>query len=547
MVARFQHRWRQVCTVLLVLWAGSVQAALMPPASDWQAGALDAAQVPALQEFFAQGVASLDTFCAPACSAQQSRRDLFSLFFRGSFQQVANAPDADIAAAYATQAAAYFTQPDFSCRRPLTARVLEKLWQRAAAARPCADTLPFLLDTEEGGRQLRQLSASRVAAVHLLFAGESGTTLSRFGHTSLRLVVCAPQRKQVDAACDEDLFEHVAIGFRATVDDLNISLWKGLTGGYALRLYADPFMKVYGAYTTDEFRSLTSLPLQLSAPERELLLQALSEVHWTYRNDYRFFTQNCASELSWLLRVVSAVADAEPAWLAGANVRPDRLFARARNSPAFAGAVLDDLEAAERDGFYFPGSAPYYQLALDTLRQRMTSAPAAVPAIQFAEFRERDAARRRQLYEPALASAQPASPSPARAAHAALVLEAWVERHLRRELLATLALYYLDITQTLLQETAYFDSGERVLLQRCLAGFRSADQQGLSGAGIPAEPAVPESGCDLESVAFRSVLEKLQRVAPLASRHEKQLAELQTTVATMNWLLPQTGLMTTAR
>ena len=168
----------------------------------------------------------------------------------------------------------------------------------------------------------------------------------------------------------------------------------------------------------------------------------------------------------------------------------------------------------------------------------------------FAEFRELDASRRRQqFYEPALTMAQPmpTSPTPARAAHAALVLEAWVERHLRRELLATLARYYLDITQTLLQETAYFDGGERVLLQRCLAGFRSADQQGLSGAGIPAAPTLPDSGCELESPAFRAVLEKLQRVAPLAASHEKQLAELQATVATMNWLLPQTGLMTSAR
>ncbi|HEX6591661.1 MAG TPA: DUF4105 domain-containing protein [Moraxellaceae bacterium] len=526
--------------LLLFLLTGRALAAGLPPPAGWQPGALAAAQRPALQAFFAQGVDDLDVFCAPDCASLQSRRDLFALFFRGSFQRVADKAEEDAAAAYAAQAAAYFTQPDYACRRPLTARVLEKLWQRPAAARACADTLPFLLDTEEGGRQLRQLPPARVAAVHLLFAGESGKTLSRFGHTSLRLVVCAPQRKKVDAACDEDLFEHIAVGFRAAVDNINISLWKGLSGGYALRLYADPFMKVYGTYTTDEFRSLASLPLQLSAPERELLVQALAEVHWAYRNDYRFFTQNCASELSWLLRVVSAVSAAEPAWLENANVRPDRLFAQAKASPAFAGAVLDDLETAERDGFYFPGSAPYYQLALDTLQQRMTS----TTALAFAQFRELGAVQRRQqFYEPALA--QPLSP--ARAAHAALVLEAWVERHLRRELLATLALYYLDITQSLLQETAYFDAAERDLLQRCLAGFRSADQQGQSGAGIPPAPVVPDTGCDLESAAFRSVLEKLQRVAPLAASHERRLAELQTTVATMNWLLPQTGLVSTAK
>ena len=133
----FHHRWRRVGAALLVLWAGSVQAALMPPAAYWQAGALDAAQVPALQAFFAQGVDSLDVFCAPDCSSLRSRRDLFVLFFRGSFGRVASKPDADASAAYAAQAAAYFTQPDFSCRRPLTARVLEKLWQRPPAVSQC--------------------------------------------------------------------------------------------------------------------------------------------------------------------------------------------------------------------------------------------------------------------------------------------------------------------------------------------------------------------------------------------------------------------------
>lgn len=579
----------------LLLAAPSLRAAPPDPDRLRAAAAMpgSVAELPpaaALAEYFAAGPRTLDLFCAAErrCHPARQKRALYTLFFRGAFARppldsgnvtasdrtsnstsnsnsdgraIARAPvialpaaapqaPLDPDAAYAAQAAAYFTEPGYACRRPLTARVLESLWQLPPRADACPASLPFLVGGGEGRPELRQVTPARVAAVHLLFAGETGGSFSRFGHVGLRLLQCAPAREMVGGACAEDLDDHLALGFRAAVDEFGLSMWKGLSGGYRLRLFADPFMTVYDDYTVREFRSLSSLPLRLTAPERELLVRALAEVHWAYATDYRFFTQNCASELSWLLRVVSEVAGATPRWLEGGNVRPDRLFRRARAAPAFDAAVLADLRQAERDGFFFPASAAYFQRALDTVAERAEAAGARLPVRDFEAFRALDAnTRRRQFHAPALeaAAASPADAAPHaaaarpynRVAHAALVLESWIERRQRRELLALLAHYYVDLANALLARTDFFTPAEHERLARCLTGLAQPLALG-GGSGVPAAPLLPDAGCAVESVAMQATLDKLFALAP--PPQQAQIADLRATVATVDWLLPQTGL-----
>lgn len=543
----WRMRWPALLACLLALAAPAARAADMPATLR---AALAGEEVPdpgSIRAWFSQGRPTLDLFCKADgnCQAARHKAELYKLFFRGAF---AAAPTgarrgSDPDAAYAYHAARYFTEQAYACRHPLTARVLETLWQLPSTGQRCGESVPFMLTGDDGQVTLRKVDPSRVAAVHLLFAGESGRTLSAFGHVGLRLVVCADSRSQVDEQCDQDLHDHIAVGFRAAVDELDISVWKGLTGGYDVRLYADPFMRAYEEYTIQESRSLSSLPLDLPAGSRELMVRALAEVHWAYRNDYRFFTQNCASELSWLLRVVGQVSGADKAWLDGGNVRPDRLFRRARASAAFRGDVLDDLQKAERGGHYFPSSEPYYQVALDTVAARLDVSP-----VPLQSFRELDAARRRSTYyEPALAatgdvSADATRPAPARAAHAALVLEAWHEKRLRRELMAAFARRYRELAGALLANTGFFDDAERTAIDQCMSGFTRLDELGYSAEGVPRAPTVPTSTCPLAAPALRAAIDKLFALSPLTGRDRAKLAELQATVDTVNWLAPQTQL-----
>lgn len=531
-------------------WPVALQQALAGDSDAVTAGQDDTAR---LQSFFRRHATALNFFCADACADLKPRQQQLQRFFRGSYAAL---PDGmasatgktGLADVYAAHAAAYFTDASYRCRHPLTAAQLESAWQWAAAPAVCASRLPFMVVDDEGRRELRWVDPARVHAVHLVFAGASGATLSRFGHVALRLVICGEHRPRVDAGCDEDLFDHLSLGFLAGIDELDLSLWKGLTGGYPVKLHARRFISAYREYTIDEFRALHSLPLRLSPAARDLMVRALSQVHWSYQNDYRFFTRNCATELQWLLQAVSDAANpGSPPFLVRNRHRPDRLFADARASPRFEGALLDDPGAAERGGYFFPGAGAYYQVALDIFRTHPRLDPKGMPQTPD-DWRRRPALWRRDtLLLPALQgeaaeSERPEMERKTRAAHTAqagLVLEAWVARRLRREVLGMIGTYYGSLLQELIRSDAFFTAEERVLLEECMVLVKSSDQTGTFASGLPLEATLPvpdDAACDVGSPAIIAVVKRLHDAFPARHEHRKRIRELEETAENIRML-----------
>lgn len=117
----------------------------------------------------------------------------------------------------------------------------------------------------------------------------------------LRLVICRPGRAP-GPGCRLDLEHHRVLSFRAFVGDVQISNWRGLTGGYPSRLFVLPLQQVVDEYTKVELRGLQSLPLQLSPGEIAGLLERTAQVHWSYDGRYYFVSNNCAVETAKLLQ-----------------------------------------------------------------------------------------------------------------------------------------------------------------------------------------------------------------------------------------------------
>ncbi len=124
--------------------------------------------------------------------------------------------------------------------------------------------------------------------------------MSRWGHSMLRLVVCAPDRAR-GPDCRLDLQYHLVLSFRAFVGDVQISSWRGLTGSYPSRLFVLPLEQVIEEYTRVELRGLQSIPLQLDAAEIAALLERTARLHWSYDGRYYFLSNNCAVETFKLL------------------------------------------------------------------------------------------------------------------------------------------------------------------------------------------------------------------------------------------------------
>ncbi|HDS1512578.1 DUF4105 domain-containing protein [Stenotrophomonas maltophilia] len=272
-------------------------------------------------------------------------------------------PDAyelkDPAEYLAVNAEHFVLDSEFSCRRPALAQ-----WYQAHLGTPpslpqpqCATTLPLLqAESEEGAASLLQLDPARVYAVDYLFAEGSAQPMSRWGHSMLRLVICRPGRAP-GPDCQLDLEYHRVLSFRAFVGDVQISNWRGLTGGYPSRLFVLPLQQVVDEYTKVELRGLQSLPLQLSPGEIASLLERTAQVHWSYDGRYYFVSNNCAVETAKLLQAgVPRLGEAGLAQLS-----PRGLKRRLSQLHVLDEQVLTDRNAAQAQGYYFASARDHYQ------------------------------------------------------------------------------------------------------------------------------------------------------------------------------------------
>lgn len=252
----------------------------------------------------------------------------------------------------------------YRCQRPLLYRYFAGRFGRPDSETKCENGVPFRVTSGIEGRALRWVNPERVKAIHVLFAGPGNGIVSRFGHLSFRLIVCPDNRS--GPACDENVYEHLVLGYRAHVDDQKINYWSGLTGDYRSHLFANTFMDVYREYAIGEFRDLYSLPLELSPQQTRQIVRELAEIHWSYAGEYRFLNNNCSSIAQrYLLHSPSPLVQ-DPR-LQRIRWRPDGFFKHLRQSPYSSEEVLSNLERAERQGYFFPSTRPAYEEAIALL------------------------------------------------------------------------------------------------------------------------------------------------------------------------------------
>lgn len=279
----------------------------------------------------------------------------------------------DSASLYAEKLTRFLLDENFACSVPTYQRYFEQRYPSHSSTKRCTGDLPLSLISRNGEEEIVWLDPKRVSAIHLLFAGNDEGMVSRFGHVLLRLVVC-PEHDRSAEACDSNLYEHITLGYRAHIDELNINTLKGLMGDYQAYLFAEEFMSSYRQYTINEFRNLYSLPLKLSERERIDLVSALAEIHWSFSGEYKFLTKNCATLLQDALRAVWPAYMENEELAAETYLRPDSFFQAMREQNLSTPDVLENLELAEMLGYFFSSTEAIYTKALNQVRSEMTQA-----------------------------------------------------------------------------------------------------------------------------------------------------------------------------
>lgn len=258
----------------------------------------------------------------------------------------------------------YLLDPDYACRRPGLHRYFSGHFGWSPPQPACAPGQVFLqADPDDDDLALLPLEASRVYAVDYLLAEANEQPMSRWGHSMLRLVICAPGRAP-GPDCRLDLRHHRVLSFRAFVDDVQISSWRGLTGSYPSRLFLLPLDQVIDEYTKVELRGLQSIPLRLDQAEIAGLLERAAQLHWTYDGRYYFIGNNCAVETFKLLHDgVPRLADEDLS-----SITPTGLLRRLEKAGIADRTVLDDAEEALRLGYRFESAGTHYQAMFDVAR-----------------------------------------------------------------------------------------------------------------------------------------------------------------------------------
>lgn len=262
----------------------------------------------------------------------------------------------------------FLLDPSYACRRP----ELYAYWQAhfgwaPAARQACGSQLAYLNAGSDFGRQpLGQLDPERVYAVDYLLAEANSEWVSRFGHSMLRLVICAPGRPR-GPACRLDLDQHLVLSYRAFVGDVQLSSWAGLTGGYPSRLFVLPLSQVIDEYTKIELRSLASVPLKLSRSEQDALVRHAAELHWSYDGSYFFISNNCAVETLKLLRSGSDAAPLNDL----DSILPNGLLEVLDARGLADTAVLADPREALRLGYRFDSYRERYQAMFEVLKSQL--------------------------------------------------------------------------------------------------------------------------------------------------------------------------------
>nr|WP_282188196.1 DUF4105 domain-containing protein [Pseudomonas sp. MWU12-3103b] len=262
----------------------------------------------------------------------------------------------------------FLLDPSYACRRPALYRYYKARFGWAPPAKDtCSNTFAFLNAGNDFAKQpLGQVDPERVYAVDYLLAEANQNWVSRWGHSMLRLVICAPGRPR-GPDCRLDLDQHLVLSYRAFVGDVQLSSWDGLVGKYPSRLFVLPLAQVIDEYTKTELRSLASVPLNLSRDEIEGVVEHAAEMHWSYDGNYFFLSNNCAVEGLKLLR-----SGSNNKQLVGLDsIMPNGLLEVMKGRGLADTSVLDNPKEALRLGYRFDSFRDRYQAMFDVLKKQL--------------------------------------------------------------------------------------------------------------------------------------------------------------------------------
>lgn len=197
----------------------------------------------------------------------------------------------------------FLLDQEYACRRPGLFKLYKNHFNyEPFNDRPCQKKMFYAQPNDQSGQYLKELDPARIYQIHYLVADAGQDLASRWGHAMLRVVYCAPERKEVGPDCLKDISHNLVLSYRAFANSTTVTEWGSLTGKYPSYLFVLPMDQIISEYNKGELRDLKSYPLKLTRNEVTQLAERAIETHWTYQGKYYFMSNNCAVETMNLLK-----------------------------------------------------------------------------------------------------------------------------------------------------------------------------------------------------------------------------------------------------
>lgn len=268
----------------------------------------------------------------------------------------------------------FLLDPNYQCMRPTLAKYFEETFNHQPFSKTECEVnreVTIINQSSSSNPVIQEnLSPDRLYQVQYLFASKGERMSSRWGHSLFKLVFCAPHREEVGPDCLYDRAYHIVLSFRANVEDIQVNYLDGLRGEYDSIMLIQPLIDVIDEYNKGEFRDLISLPINMTAKERKRFLDKALEIYWSYKGQYYFISNNCATEALNLMKM----AMPNNFDLQYANiVSPRALYRRFQRSGIFDGSVIEDLDEARDKGYYFPAFNISLERSYSVIRENQST------------------------------------------------------------------------------------------------------------------------------------------------------------------------------
>lgn len=261
----------------------------------------------------------------------------------------------------------YFaTDKLYKCRRPTLFRYFKRHFDFDPFPFTQCEEIFYFVQPGDSNPPFKEIDLKRLYKIDYLFAQKGEAMMSRWGHSMLRLVICAPN-KPLNDDCYGDIKYHVVISFRAFINTPTINVLGGLTSEYPSRLFFLPLSSVLLEYNQQELRDLRALPLKLSPEEMKMLVEKAIETHWSYSGSYNFTSNNCATETFNLLR---AALNRENLFVFNPLQPKDlwEVLVVTQLADSSYNEILSDPLRAKQKGLLYESFAPRLKLALKKLK-----------------------------------------------------------------------------------------------------------------------------------------------------------------------------------